>query len=255
MMTPICKGRYRARLAETPEDLRAAQRLRWLCFHGRNGAPDDGTQLDADALDPDCSHMLVEEAASGRLVCTFRFLPLTDGSQIARSYSAQFYDLAALSRFDGPMVEMGRFCMDPALHDPDIVRIAWAAMTRFVEEGGIEMLFGCSSFTGCEPAPHAEAFAMLKDRHLAPRRWWPRVKAPRVFRFARALRRHTADPKQAMAAIPPLLRSYLAMGGWVSDHAVVDPVLRTMHVFTGVEIRAIPPARKRMLAALLDGAQ
>ena len=36
--------------------------------------------------------------------------------------------------------------------------------------------------------------------------------------------------------MPPLLRSYLALGGWVSDHAVVDPGLQTMHVFTGVEI-------------------
>ena len=49
--------------------------------------------------------------------------------------------------------------------------------------------------------------------------------------------------------MPPLLRSYLAMGGWVSDHAVVDPVLRTMHVFTGVEIGTIPPARQRLLRA------
>lgn len=49
--------------------------------------------------------------------------------------------------------------------------------------------------------------------------------------------------------MPPLLRSYLALGGWVSDHAVVDPGLQTMHVFTGVEIGAIPPARRRLLRA------
>ena len=32
-----------------------------------------------------------------------------------------------------------------------------------------------------------------------------------------------ADPRAALAAMPPLLRSYLGMGGWVSDHAVIDP--------------------------------
>ncbi|WP_282602308.1 GNAT family N-acyltransferase [Paracoccus sp. PARArs4] len=252
-MQPLRKGHYRARLAETPDDLRAAQRLRWICFLGRNGAPDDGSALDADALDAECSHMLIEDMRHGTLVCAFRFLPLADGSQIARSYSAQFYDLDALQRFDGPMVEMGRFCIHPDCHDPNIVRIAWAALTRFVDETGVEMLFGCSSFVGCEPEPHEDAFAMLKERHLAPRRWLPRVKAPRVFRFARALRMRKPDPKRAMAAMPPLLRSYLAMGGWVSDHAVVDPALKTMHVFTGVEIRAIPPARKRLLDAMLNG--
>ena len=47
----------------------------------------------------------------------------------------------------------------------------------------------------------------------------------------------------------PLLRTYLVMGGWVSDHAVVDRDLNTLHVFTGLEIRAIPPARARLLRA------
>lgn len=251
-MQPLFKGHYRARLAETPEDLRMSQRLRWLCFMARTGQQDDGTRVESDELDTECGHMLIEDTASGQLVCSFRFLPLTDGSQIRRSYSARYYDLDALCSFDGPMVEMGRFCIHPDRQDPDIVRIAWAALTRFVDETGVEMLFGCSSFIGCEPETHADAFAMLKERHLAPRRWLPRVKAPKVFRFARALRLRQPDPKRAMAAMPPLLRSYLAMGGWVSDHAVVDPVLRTMHVFTGVEIRAIPPARKRLLNALLD---
>lgn len=249
-MQPFRKGQYQARLAETPEDIRAAQRLRWLCFIARNEAGDGDDQVDSDALDAECRHMLVEDMTTGQLLCCFRFLPLSGGSEIARSYSAQFYNLDALADFDGPMVEMGRFCIHPEARDPNILRIAWAAMTRFVDEAGIEMLFGCSSFTGTEPEEHAEAFAMLKERHLAPRRWLPRVKAPKVFRFARALRLRKPDPKRAMAAMPPLLRSYLAMGGWVSDHAVVDSSLRTMHVFTGVEIRAIPPARKRLLRAV-----
>ncbi|MDP0927290.1 GNAT family N-acyltransferase [Paracoccus onubensis] len=249
-MQPIRKGRFQARLAETTEDIRSAQRLRWLCFIARNAQGTDDATIDEDALDADCHHMLVEDSQTGQLLCCFRFLPLSGGSEITRSYSAQFYNLDALRNFDGPMVEMGRFCIHPEARDPGILRIAWAAMTRFVDESGIEMLFGCSSFIGTEPEEHAEAFAMLKERHLGPRRWLPRVKAPKVFRFARALRLRKPDPKLAMATMPPLLRSYLAMGGWVSDHAVVDPALKTIHVFTGVEIRSIPPARKRLLRAV-----
>ena len=52
---------------------------------------------------------------------------------------------------------------------------------------------------------------------------------------------------EAPNGLPPLLRSYLGLGGWVSDHAVVDTVLDTLHVFTGVEIAKIPPARARAL--------
>ena len=59
------------------------------------------------------------------------------------------------------------------------------------------------------------------------------------------------DSARAMASMPPLLRTYLMMGGWVSDHAVVDDKMNTLHVFTGVEIRAIPAARKRLLRAVV----
>ena len=43
-----------------------------------------------------------------------------------------------------------------------------------------------------------------------------------------------------MMRMPPLLRGYLSLGGWVSDHAVIDEDLDTLHVFTGVEIRNVP---------------
>ncbi|MBK5932805.1 ornithine-acyl[acyl carrier protein] N-acyltransferase [Rhodovulum imhoffii] len=247
-MLSLRKGRYAARLAETPEDIRAAQRLRFVAFRAEKGQPAvEG--LDEDGFDALCHHVLVEDQRGGDLVCCFRLMPLRGGGEIGQSYSAQFYELSALQEFDGPMVEMGRFCIHPDWKDPDILRVAWGAMTRFVDEAGVEMLFGCSSFRGTEAEAYMDAFALLKDRHLAPSRWLPRVKAPNVFRFAQKLRLRKPDAKRAMRGMPPLLRSYLVMGGWVSDHAVVDRDLGTLHVFTGLEIRAIPPARKRLLRA------
>lgn len=250
IMEPFRKGRYLAHLAASSDDLRQAARLRWLCFIAPSGAAGDRPDLDSDALDAECRHLLVREAATGRLICCFRFMPLDSGQDIARSYSAQFYDLSALMAFDAPMIEVGRFCVHPSVLDPDIVRVAWAALARIVGHTGAQMLFGCSSFTGTEPRDHAHTFAMLQARHLAPRRWWPRIKAPHVFRLARALIGGPPDPARAHAAMPPLLRSYLALGGWVSDHAVIDQQLQTMHVFTGVEIAAIPAVRRRLLAAM-----
>jgi putative hemolysin len=244
-------GRYRARFAETAGDVAAAQALRYACFIDGRGAALTGREagLDADIHDAACTHVLIEETAGDTLVGCFRMLPLGDGHEIAKSYSAQYYELSRLAAFDGPMLEVGRFCIHPGWRDPDILRVAWAAMTRHVDAHGVEMLFGCSSFTGTEAEAYLDAFALLKERHLAPKRWLPRVKAPRVFRFARQLRLRKPDLRAAMQAMPPLLRSYLAMGGWVSDHAVVDRDLNTMHVFTGLEIRAMPAARKRLLRA------
>lgn len=241
-MLSLLRGRYRARTADTPADIAAAQALRALCFRGPGSPPD------ADAFDAICTHVLVEDTRDGgALVACFRLLPLDSGCEISRSYSAQFYDLKALERYEGRMVEMGRFCVRPDRPDPDILRVAWGAMTAYVDRERVGMLFGCSSFQGTEAEGYLDAFAMLKDQHLAPRRWLPRVKAPDVFRFAQKLRRRKPDAKRAILGMPPLLRTYLMMGGWVSDHAVVDRDLGTLHVFTGLEIAAIPPARARLL--------
>ena len=240
-MLELKKGRYCTRESNCPADVTAAQRLRHLAFHGHEG-------VDRDEFDDLCTHILVEEEKTGRLVCCFRILPLRGGADISKSYAAQYYELSALENFSGPMVEMGRFCIAPDVKDPDILRVAWGAMTRYVDENGVEMLFGCSSFRGTDAVAYQDAFAMLREKHLAPKRWLPRVKAPDVFRFARGLRRKP-DAKLAMLHMPPLLRTYLMMGGWVSDHAVVDTKMNTLHVFTGLEINAIPAARKRLLRA------
>ncbi len=244
-MLNLKRGRYHARIAENQQDILTAQRLRHLCFVGDG----DATGVDADQFDDLCTHILVEDTRSGESVCCFRVLPLSHGGEIERSYSAQYYGLEALRDYQGRMVEMGRFCIHPDIQDPDILRVAWGAMTTYVDDNKVEMLFGCSSFQGTDAEKYLDAFAILKERHLAPKRWLPRPKAPQVFRFAQKLRRKP-DAKLAMLRMPPLLRTYLLMGGWVSDHAVVDRQLNTLHVFTGLEIGAIPPARKRLLRAV-----
>ncbi len=236
-------GRYEVRLANSAEDIRAAQALRHLAFHGADG------DLDTDSFDDLCDHYLIEEVDGGRLVCVFRMLPLNGGAEIDQSYAAQFYELEALRAYPGRMVEMGRFCMHPDVHDPDVLRIAWSAMTGYVDENKVELLFGCASFAGTDTSTYLDSFAVLRDRHLAPKRWLPRVKAPNVFRYGARLRRKP-NLKAAQLSMPPMLRSYLLMGGWVSDHAVVDQKMNTLHVFTGVEVKSIPPARKRLLRAI-----
>lgn len=245
-MMGLVKGRYRARLARGPDDIASAQALRGRAF----GQSVNGSGLDIDGFDRCCDHVLIEDTAQNTLVCCFRFLLLSDGADIETSYAAQYYDLGRLRAFRGPMVEMGRFCVDPKVSDPDILRIAWAAMTAYVDLHRVELLFGCVSFAGTDPAPYADAFGSLASRHLAPDQWRPKVKACEFVPLA-GLAGVAPDPKQAGRMMPPLLRTYLMMGGWVSDHAVIDHRMKTLHVFTGVEIALIPAARKRLLRAVV----
>jgi putative hemolysin len=235
------------RWAADEGDIAATQRLRHLCFIETTGGRARPGGRDADRFDALCRHAMVEEAATGRLVASFRAMLLPSGRAVGESYAAQFYGLARLEGFAAPMVEVGRFCVHPGCHDADVLRLAWGHLTRLVDEAGVGLLFGCSSFAGTDPAPYAEAFALLAGQHRAPVALAPAVKAAEVVRLDAGT---TVDRRRAMAAMPPLLRTYLGMGGWVSDHAVVDRDLGTLHVFTGVEIAAIPPARVRALRAV-----
>lgn len=236
---PLVRGALVARRATGAEDLRAALALRRAAFF-----PDEPDRDDRDPFDATCDHVVVERA--GRVVATFRYQVHGDGRAAGQGYSGQVYDLAPLAGLPGPMVEMGRFCVAPGPGDPDALRLAWAAMTRIVDGAGARLLFGCTSFAGVDAARFHNAFALLATRHLAPEGLRPGARAAERIDFAAG----AFDPVAAQKELPPLLRTYLMMGGWVSDHAAVDREMNTLHVFTGVEIDKIPPTRARLLRAL-----
>ena len=233
--------RYRVRRASGAGDVAAALALRAERFRG-------GRAGDRDAFDGRCEHVLIEDEHGP--ACTFRVLRLPGGAAIGSSYAATHYDLGALSAWRGPAIELGRFCTRAGTADPDLMRVAWGALGRVVEAWGAGLVFGCSSFEGTDPAVHADAFALLAARHLAPAAWAPARRGAEGWRLAPGAVR----PDAGMRGMPPLLRSYLALGGWVSDHAVTDRDLGTMHVFTGLEIASIPAARLRALRGLAAAA-
>lgn len=245
MMLALMKGRYTARLAEGPDDRARAGALRYQCFVAARGLGDDPAGQDHDAFDAQCLQMLVEEAGSGLLACTYRLMPLAGGADVHRSYAAQWYDLAGLSGMMGPMMELGRFCVAPGRPvDADLLRVAWGAMARLVDVQGVQMLFGCSSFDGAEVSLHADALGALR-RYVGPDGQRPARKGDVV-----ALPDAPFDAGRALVQTPALLRTYLMMGGWVSDHAVQDHALNTLHVFTALPIANIPAARARALRAV-----
>jgi L-ornithine Nalpha-acyltransferase len=235
---PIRHGSLVARLARTPDDLQACLGLRALAFRGDPRARDD------DRFDPDCLHLMV--AGPGNAVlATLRAYPHIPGRIVG--YGAQFYDLTALEAEPGTALELGRLCLHPGHPDPDLIRLIWAGVSRLVDEWHAARLIGCTSFPGTDPDLMAPALGLLARRHIGPNQLRP---------FKRALQirllgdwADDAHPDGA-ALLPPLLRSYLALGGWVSDHLVIDADLNTCHVFTCLEIAAMPAGRKRILRRL-----
>jgi putative hemolysin len=241
-MQAFRRGRYSARLACGRADLARLLSLRVQAFGRAPGVSDE------DRFDSRCQHVLIE-GSEGALAVAFRVLVLPSGAALGQSYAAQFYDLTPLMADARPVAEMGRFFVAGPKTEPDALRLAWAAMTRIVEAAGAARMLGCSSFPGTDWQRHRAALALLAERHLGPEALRPREGPGKVLRYP-ALAGPVSDRRAALAGLPPLLRTYLAMGGWVSDFAVADPDLDTLHVLTCVETAHVPVARAASLRSI-----
>lgn len=226
-----------ARLASGQADMARVMALRRVAFPRHSGAEED-------AQDDLSAHVMVEGA--GGLLGYFRVMLFGWGAGLAQGYAARFYDVGPLSGYAKPIAEMGRFCLAPGGVHPDVLRLAWGAMTRLVDDGQAGLLVGCTSFRGAGWEAHRAGLALLAAEFQGPPDHLPLRKAPEVVDYP-ALVGPLADRRAALAALPPLLRTYLGMGGWVSDHAVVDRELGTLHVFTCVEVDKVPAARAASL--------
>lgn len=229
-----------ARLAEGPADMARVMDLRRAAFPRASG-------VEEDAQDALSAHLMVE--GGGQLLGYFRVMLFGWGAGLGQGYAARFYDLGPLSGYARPIAEMGRFCVAPGGVHPDVLRLAWGAMTRIVDEGQAGLILGCTSFRGAGWQVHRAGLALLAAEFIGPEEHLPGRKAAEVVDYP-ALAGPVADRRASLAGLPPLLRTYLGMGGWVSDHAVVDRELDTLHVLTCVEVDRVPPARAASLRAV-----
>ncbi len=229
-----------ARLAHGRAELDRLLAFRRRAFPHRHGREED----DQDALS---AHVMVER--DGAVLAYFRVMIFGWGAGLSQGYAARFYDVGPLAGYSKPVAEMGRFCVAPEGVHPDVLRLAWGAMTRIVDDGQAGLLVGCSSFRGADWTRHRAGLALLAAEFLGPVEHRPGRKAAEVVDFVR-LAGPVGDRRASLAGLPPLLRTYLGMGGWVSDHAVVDRDLDTLHVFTCVEVDRVPAARAASLRAV-----
>ncbi|MEL6585526.1 MAG: GNAT family N-acyltransferase [Pseudomonadota bacterium] len=219
----VTAGRWHGRLGEA---CRAdALSLRARVF--RDGG------CDADRFDDAAQHLVIW-GPDGVAACARLMVQDRDG--MVSGYTAQFYDLARFAQTFACGVEMGRICLAPEVDAPDVTRLLLAMTAQVVTDAGADVLFGCASFpeTGAALAP------LIGSE--APEAWRPAPKA---------VERVALQGVGPRTGLPPLLRSYLALGAKVSDHAVVDRDLGTVHVFTGLPVAAISPVRAKLLRSLL----
>ena len=109
------------------------------------------------------------------------------------------------------------------------MQMLWRGIALYAYHYDIQVMFGCASFPGTDPSQHAQAMSYLYHHHLAPPDIRVRALAHRYVKMD-MLERDSYDARKAMARVPPLIKGYLRLGGFVGDGAVIDHDFHTTDV-------------------------
>ena len=83
-------------------------------------------------------------------------------------------------------------------------------------------------------AQHAMALSYLHHRHLAPPEFRPRA-VPDRYVSMNMMPLDQIDERRALVLLPPLIKGYLRLGGFVGDGAVIDRQFNTTDVAVVVQ--------------------
>ena len=247
-------GSLELRLAETSKDIRRAQRLRYKVFYEEGGAIADRTaaiiRRDVCRFDTACDHLLVVDHAAcdrfGRIkpkvVGTYRLLRQEIAERHEGFYSAGEFDIAPLlARHAGKrFLELGRSCVLAPYRSKKTLELLWRGIGIYVDHHAIDVLFGCASFPGADPARHAHALGFLGHCAAADADWRSGALPGRRADVA-PVERAALDARRALAEMPPLIKGYLRCGARFGDGAVVDRQFNTTDVFVVMPVADIDP--------------
>lgn len=233
----IRSGNLGVRLAVDADEIDAVQALRYRVFYQEMGARPDAAAAaahrDRDDFDAVADHLLVVDHDRGEgarsVVGTYRLIRRPAAARLGRWYSAAEYDIARLVAFEGEVLELGRSCVDAAYRTRGTLQLLWGGIAAYVFKHRIALMFGCASLPGTDLDALADELTYLAANHLAPEAIRP-VALPD--RYVPMLRRDPAgvDVKRTLVALPPLVKGYLRLGGFVGDGAVLDHQFNTTDV-------------------------
>jgi putative hemolysin len=230
-------GNLGLRLAETAAEVDAAQALRYRVFYEEMGARADAataaSRRDADEFDAVADHLLVLDHDLGNgpeaVVGTYRMIRRPGAQRLGRFYSESEYDIAPLVAWPGEVMELGRSCVAPPYRTRGTLQLLWRGIAAFVFRHRIDLMFGCASLPGTDQDALAPLLSYLHANHLAPPALRPRALPARHVPMDRLALDQTAS-KAALVALPPLIKGYLRLGGFVGDGAVIDAQFNTTDV-------------------------
>jgi putative hemolysin len=246
-------GSLEVRLAQTAQEVRQAQKLRYRVFYQEGPAVANPARLlsrrDVDAYDAICDHLLVIDHAKHNghplntrtaVVGTYRLLRQPLAEEFGGFYTANEFDVDALLGRHTKLqfLELGRSCVLAEYRNKRTVELLWHGIHAYILQNGCDVMIGCASLDGTDPKRLALPLSFLHHYARAPEQWRARALPQRYIEMNR-LSKEAIDPKAALRMLPPLIKGYLRLGATVGDGAVIDHEFGTTDVLIVLPISQI----------------
>lgn len=245
----VARTALRVYWAHTPEDILAAQQLRWRVFAQELGAclrPPQGTPggVDIDEFDAFCEHLLVATEATdeepARVVGTYRVMLPQAAARAGRYYSESEFDLSTLQAMRPQMAELGRSCIDAPWRTGGVILMLWTHLLQFLQANSVRYAIGCASMP-------------MHDGGLNAARIWKDVQKAHLSPPDQRVRAHTPLPVERLESDgptewPPLVKGYIRCGAKVMGAPAWDADFGTADLPMLLDLQHLAPSYRKRFA-------
>jgi len=240
-------GNLEVRMAQTASEIDSAQELRYKSFYEEMGATPSAhaaaTRRDSDKYDEYCDHLLLLDHArknKNPVVGTYRLIRKQAADKCGGFYSSSEYDVSRLTSYPGEILELGRSCIDSEYRTGPVMQLLWRGLGLYIARHNVSLMFGCASLPGTDIENLKVPLSYLYHHHLAPPALLTKA-LPERYVDMKLLPREAFDPNAAFESLkldsrsgnnslPPLIKGYIRVGGFVGDGAVIDHQFNTTDV-------------------------
>jgi putative hemolysin len=236
---------FLVKLAENPEEVEKALRLRYEVFNleqGKGLDECDKRGVDSDEFDEFCLHLLVIEKEAGKVIGTYRVHLGSIANTEKGFYSAREYEVKGLNEITDCCMELGRSCVAPKYRTGATVALMWGGIGELLNRANLRFMFGCVSLETTNPAAgwalhryfqqnnHMSEILEAEPRSRYRLESVPEQETEKLLQDEIALKKF----------LPPLFKGYLRLGCKICGDPAFDNEFGTIDFLIIVDKQKVP---------------
>lgn len=241
----VATNKYSVCLAETEENMRRAQSLRYQVFNlelGEGLERSHKNELDTDKYDLQCDHLLVIEKKSEKVIGTYRMQTYQKAKQHEGFYTADEFELLQLPNdLLEESVEVGRACIHKDFRNGRVLYLLWKGIAEYMKMTDSRYLFGCCSIASTDPRDGWIVVDYLRENGYLHEEY--RLNTTPEFRCREVERDSNAWEG---VELPQLFRLYLDLGAKVLSEPALDEDFSTIDFLILVDIDKLDERSKSL---------